>query len=199
MLFCSWSTKAEETGVSAVDASQFRAGNYWVWLYSEFNSFQGVWKPYLEERYTLTAVRGSSYTFEMSSAGVGSLGRSEAHHKFVVDFKKCELEQRNPTYRYWTVHFYTRAYTGAWELVSAVHPNLVFTEKFNCALHGKRARNKFFAFLGEKQEVFQRPRAGEGETSWYFVNHPYLKGVAAFKYFEPDFFYKQELLEFGIK
>ncbi len=181
---------------TVVDARQFEFGNFWVWLYYEFDQTTQNWKPYLEERYTVTRVKGRFLTIEMSSSPPESRRKSLAHHKFEIDFKKCEMEKLNPTYRHWTLKFYTRTDSADWQLVSNTHPNLVFTEKFNCS-KVRSPKLEQIDFLGESRGVFRKQQPLNHETSWYFLDHPELRAIQWQKLFKPDDLYKAELVKWG--
>lgn len=187
---------AFSAGFAAVDRSMFEVGRNWRWLYSEWKPAENRWVPYYIEKYEVVATDGSLVTIEMSSSPAAS-SPGPAHHKFVLDFSKCERASRDPGFANFTVVFYSRSLGPDWELVSKSHGNLVFTEKFNCRspFAGQRISERDLPLAGGSFRLFQiqtPPRTG---GSWYFLNQPGFQGIAAFKEFPPTGQYKFELLE----
>lgn len=192
VLFVSFVTVAQTAGDGKIQQSSMQQGRAWTWTYSELQA-DGSWKPYFSERYTLVAVNGSKLSFEMSSGSLPAPGPGPAHHRFTMDFKDCEKAKGDPRYRGWTVEFWS-ASSGTWELVSRTHPNLVFSEKFNC--YGPAANESLSTadmnLNGELWKTFVIVKKPAGEPSWFFLDHPLLQGVASGKLFEPRRNYKFE-------
>lgn len=184
--------------IPSVQFDQFQPGHYWRWLYSEWNSQDQNFKPYYVERYTVTAVEGKMVTIEMRSAGVPNK-QGPAHHKFILDFSKCERAARDPRFKNFSVHFYSKSFNQDWELVSNAHSHKVFTEKFNCAspFPGRRVEYQKFSYQGREVSTFQVPTQPPRKDSWYFLDEPELKGVAAYKSFAPNGAYKLEFIDQG--
>lgn len=185
--------------VPSVQMSQFQKGNYWRWLYSELDSNNKDWKPYYIERYSVVKTEESKLTIEMISSAVGEK-KHQAHHKFVVDFKRCERAAKDPRFKNFSLEFYTKSFDPSkWELVSRNHSHIVFTEKFNCAqlFPGQKAKYMSFQREGGEHTLFQAVRNPPKWDSWYFLDLNGLVGVAAYKLFGPAKTYKFELIEQG--
>lgn len=184
--------------VATVNRAQFKEGNYWRWLYSEWDKESHQWKPYYIEKYTVTDENEDLITIEMSSSPASSM-EGPPHHKFILDFNKCRRAAKNPRFKNFTVELYTRSLGQNWELVSRSHKNLIFTEKFNCetpfphqkvVYQDQTYRNKVYRTF---QVNTQPPR----KRSWYFLNLPEdLKGVAFSKEFPPSGQYRLEILDY---
>jgi hypothetical protein len=174
--------------------NQLRVGRHWVWRYSEFHKETGTWVPYLDERYTVVDVKGTKVTVEMSSTEAGKEGAAPAHHKFVFDYKNCELAGRSPAFRHWTLSFYSKSLAADWALVSGTHPNYVFTEKFNCSKTRSAPEIEAMPFEGRDWRVFRELTHSTEESGWYFLDHPRLQAVSAQKFFAPDGAYRFQFL-----
>lgn len=182
--------------VGQVQVSQFQVGQTWTWTHSELTK-TGSWKPTLLERYKVTQVSGTEITIEMSSDPPSSQTTSHPHHKFIFDFSSCERARQSVVARLWTVKFYTTSFNGSWTLVSATHPNYVFTEKFNCSTPTERevVQSGTYEMEDGSYSIFHINRAVKEDTSWYLSDHPKLSGVLATKIFEPTQRYRAELTE----
>lgn len=177
--------------VPTVQFQQFQVGQNWQWTYSSLED--GQWTPYLVEKYTVAEIHRKTLTIEMSSSEFPG-SETPAHHKFLINFSKCEAAAKDPSRRHFTVEFYTKSFGPNWTLVSKNHPNNVFTEKFSC--WGAMA-NESVAFdeMLDKKVVYQVQRHPQRETSWYFWNNGELNGVSAGKLFYPRKQYKMEFYQ----
>lgn len=183
---------------TTVTAAQFQVGNTWTWTYSELSRTTGEWTPYLLETYRITESKPPLLTFEMSSSGGPGIF-SEAHHKFIVDFSRCESAALDSKKKNFHVEFLTKSYGNGWQVVSKYHKNLVFTEKFNCAgpiTPAEFVTEKVWSWQSQPTNVFTIDTKAKKETSWYFLAVPGLEGVAAYKLFEPKQDYKFELTSY---
>jgi hypothetical protein len=172
-----------------VSPEVFSIGKQWSWTYSSFDKKNAQWTPYFLETYTVVAREGSLVTVEMSSHPTSESGPTPAHHKFIADVNDCLRAANDPQRRNWTVQFYTKSFGLDWELVSRSHPNLVFTEKFNCTgPNGVDVATDTF----DTQAIFQILPKAHQDASWYFLNFQGLEGVAARKFFQPGLDYKFE-------
>jgi len=155
------------------------------------------WNPYYLERYTVLDRTGDFLTFEMSSSPYEE-NQLKAHHRFVLDFRKCEKAGRSSAARAFSVILYRKTPEGFWELVSKFHPGYIFTEKFNCM---KRSANEVlsiepFRGFGIEPKIFNiNSRGLARKGSWYFLEGIENRGVAARKSFPPDLSYRFEFLE----
>ena len=190
---------ADQT-VTSVSRGLFHRGDYWRWLYSEWDAKAERWRPYYLEEYRVGAEDGDRLTFEMRSAPAGQPLDPTPHHKFVIDFAKCARAARDPRFRSFVVELYTHSFGPDWELVSRAHDGLIFTEKFNCAAAFPRERverGEVPDAAGAPHPVFRVRRQPPRPGSWYFLDRPGLEGVAAFKVFMPGEGYRFDLAEWG--
>lgn len=184
-------TIAAQRPVAKVAFDQFQVGKYWVWTFSEWNSPTNSWKPYLNEKYKVVDIQDKKITIDMTSFGIGQ-SQKPSHHRMIVDFAKCERASRDANFKNFLVEFYSQNLVpGRWELVSKSHPNLVFIEKFNCS--GPLPHN----LVNYRADLFQVQSHRNQWSSWYYLNHPTLKAVAAEKLFSPDGAYRFHLSQTG--
>lgn len=182
--------------VPVIDRALFQPGQKWIWIYSSLDKKSGLWQSYFRETYTVTAREGERVTIEMSSHSLPKDVDTPAHHKFVIDLRNCPLATSDAKYRSWGVEFYTKSYGPDWQLVSRYHPNLVFTEKFNCYQPKsiQKLAHSTAVWKGESQETLQIGLLGVADPSFYFTTSD-VAGVAATKVFAPTWDYKFELSE----
>ncbi len=165
-LFVGWLSSAKT--MVPVTLEQFSVNQSWSWAFSEFDTQTGQWKsPYLFEKYTVVQVEGAKVTIEMSSSSEYPVNGAP-HHKFIADVSKClsafaDYKTKKP----WTVAFYTKSFGPQWELVSAHHKPLVFTEKFNCI------REVDDAVLLESIYLQDGPMAGVAASKIFDVNYKF--------------------------
>lgn len=192
-LFMVMFSLAAHAEVSFVDLNSFQVGQSWTWLYSEKTKDQ-QWTPYYIETYRVHARHQDQVTVEMSSRAAGDPDISPAHHKFIVDLKDCLKAEKDPHAQNWTVRFYSKSLSGNWQLVEANHPNLVFTEKFNCRpeVLSEPVLTDVALWQGEPQRIFQFPVQPRADSSWYFLEAKSLEGVTARKIFRPNGEFKME-------
>lgn len=175
-------------------------GATWRWLYLEKNQ-QGKYEAYYIEKYQVIDKRNDFLTIEMSSSPSNQKEQTP-HHRFIIDFKKCERASKDPRYKKFSVTLYTKSLeTNQWTLVSNTHKDLIFTEKFNCStpFPAQKVSTATHNFNGEKIKVFQiKDYPAQKFISWYALNHSRLKGVALSKAFSPNGSYKFKLLDFKL-
>jgi len=197
LLFVFAVSAAPSANYATVPTTQFQTGNHWTWTYSSLNTDTGVWTPYLSERYTVTANDGRNVTIEMSSSPYPYTA-SPAHHKMIVDMFQCAKAAQEPSFKHFSLQFFTKSLGDGWQPVPAAQQNLVFTEKFNCAgpLPSETSTVLNLLLADGAYDVFQVHSGEPAEMSWYFLNRQGLAGVAAYKLFLPDSAYKFEFAEY---
>ena len=192
-IFVSLSAVLHGVPVATVNPVVFKEGSYWTWSYSESQTDSKWKKPYLYETYKVIKREKSKITIAMFSSD-SPLFNGQAHHKFEFDIIRClDLGQNHSTLKRWRVKFYRKDFENSkWEVVSESHKNLVFTEKFNCItnISSKELMVKNIYWLGD-WEIFSH--LGHNRKSWYFDNHPELKGVTHHKILDS---YKMELYDY---
>lgn len=196
-VFWMWSSLVYiHASVVSVEPSQFKEGSRWEWLYSYKNPQSGNWEPYFLERYSVTKVENNFVTLEMASAPAGQ-EIQEPHHRIKIDLKKCERSSLDPKFKNFGIEFYTKNLDSHWTLVSKIHENLAFTEKFSCykTLNtSQQVLKKTYDFQNEKASIFQVLTSSKPYNSFYFLDYPTLKGVAAYKIFPPHGNYRFDLV-----
>lgn len=204
VLLCSLSAKAAMTPLPAtVDREIFQVGHTWAWQYDEHDANANTWTPYFLETYRVTASRTHEIEIEMSSWSLQAPTPQAAvsHHKMIVDFRNCEKARKIPGFQGWTMKFFNRDETGRWQVVSNLHKNLAFTEKFNCnGTTAYQVLTEELAFNGQPFEAFTISREqgqGRRELTTYFSVGSELKGVAARKMFYPNGRYRSGLVSVG--
>lgn len=173
---------AWSTDLPTIEGSPFQKGDEWVWAYSEWDSKNLKWsEPYLYEKYRVTEVQGHKVEIEMSSDSQLN-HQSPAHHKFVADTEACLRKGKSSKdLKSWRIAFYTKSFGSQWKLVSKQHKGLAFTEKFNCLKGAEEILSGEVTYENRNWTIFNPNPNQEG--SWYFYDHPHLRGVTAMKDF----------------
>ena len=179
---------SQAKSLETVEQDLFKKGDFFVWAFSEYDKSISQWKePYLYEKYTVTDVEGDVVTVEMSSDSQPN-SSSASHHKFKANIKEClSLGASKNSMKKWKVSFYTKSFGPQWELVSKKHKGLVFTEKFNCLSDNVEVESGAVSWDGDWNISSEKLKKVK---SWYFTDHPVLKGVTYRKVFGA---YKLEL------
>lgn len=164
-----------------VSPAQLQPGASYTWRYYEADG-----TPYSTERYDFTAAAGPIVTFVMSSR-MDHKGETafRPSHKIVVDLRKCERAHRDPRVKAnFLVNQYPVLADGTFATEPFFQAATAFEEKFNCnAWAQKNGRYEtLFASAatpwGEAALFQQKRQPADQLVSWYFRDHPALKGVA---------------------
>lgn len=189
-LVSSWSC-VSEAQLPVISAEQLKPGTSYTWTYYE-NGGQGP--AYSAERYTVLSNVKDVLVLQHSSRldFKGDVGFSDTN-RFRVDLKKCWAAHKDPRVKMaFMIEIFQRQPDGSFAPPYSVEAT-AFEEKFNC--HGlvRTGRPSLYTTYFTYEEtmvgmakLFQQKRIPNDQLgSFYFLDDPMLKAVAAKKDFNP--------------
>lgn len=199
-----WTTFAWAESLPMITQEQLNVGNYWVWTY--FTRGDSA-LPYSAERYEVIEKKDTQILFEIRSR-YEEQGEFKAHTRFRVDLARCHHAFKIPNLK---TNFLIELYSlsnSKWTKTPIQTPAVAFEEKFNCNPVYFSQPNSLYEtrFISKEttqglERFFQQwPKSPHSQLrSFYYWNHPELKGVAYKKDFNPEtpHFYEMRLTSFG--
>lgn len=186
--------------VPTITLAQLVPGNSWTWSY-----FEGEERTlYSTERYQVTERVGQKVVFELWTKYAHAQDFTPSA-RLTVDLAKCAQAYRGQR-RPFSIGM-QGIVNGHWSSEVYTVPATAFEEKFNCNPLEYPRTHPLYATVYETistpwgtQTVFQqRPKIVSQILSFYFFDHPELRGVALRKAFNADspYEYAMELVEWS--
>ncbi len=195
---------AQSKTVPVISSEQLQVGNQWIWNYYE----QGeCGKFYSSERYTVVVRNRDWVTIDLwTQVATATVYTPSA--RFVINLQDCWSAFSGPRKKEFqiTVHAFEK---NKWSVEGYKVSSTAFEEKFNCNPYiyaqGAPAFETLFATVkskwGEWLTFQQKPKAVSQLQSFYFFDHPALRGIAYQKRFNPlsPYEFAMELSHFEMK
>ena len=188
--------------VPTISASQLAPGNTWTWSYYEGEDRL----LYSTERYTVTELVNQKVVFEIWTRYPHTTEFTPSA-RVTVDLTKCERSYRGQR-RPFSIGM-QGIVNGRWSEETYLVPATAFEEKFNCNPYEYPALHPLYATVhlteatpwGTQALFQQKPKVASQILSYYFVDHPKLKGTAYKKAFNANspYEYAMELESYSVR
>lgn len=204
-LFVGLSVSASPISIPSVTVDQFALGNTWFWSYYENGDTH---KLYSTERYRVVELKGTQLSFELWTLYSGA-SKYTPSAKFSFDLNQCFQAFNGSVKKPFLLKMYAFE-KGSWSKTAFEVSSTAFEEKFNCNSkvyeNTKDPYQTIFKDLETLSGTFkgfqQLPRQSSSQIrSFYFYDHPKLRGIAFQKTFNPQFqdFYEMRLTDWQMK